>query len=1043
MNLKPVFAVLILLAVAHAQSVRGVIGGVVEDAHSTPIPKVAITLTNIETDAKRTATTDVHGEFTVTTLDPGAYRLEADVSGFVKYEQPLSLEVNQDIRISIKMAQKPTGTAEVKGEPVLLRTETSEMGGVIDSRQILGLPLDGRNFYELSLLLPGVVPAASGSAGSVRGAFSINVNGAREDANNFLLDGAYNGDPKLNGLGVTSPVDAIREFEVATSTYDTSFGRNAGGQISVVTRSGGNQIHSTFYTFIRPGALNADNFFAPKDQPAPDYSRTQSGMVVGGPLVKNRTFFFADFENTNLTAGQTLITSVPTALERTGNFNGSGLTAIDPSTGQPIPGNALPSYYLDSIGSKIANLFPLPNRNVAGANYVSSPNETDFQNHFDIRIDHSIRPADNLFVRYSFVNDSLFTPFAGSSGDSSLPGYGLNIPSRAQNAAVGETHVFTPTLLNEMRLGYNRVSNGDFQQNQGTSINHQLGLPELSANPRDWGMSLVTVNGFSPIGDEPTSPEHGTTNTYQVADNATWVHGRHLVKFGTDIRILQENAYRDVESRGFIDFQGVYTGNPLEELLLGLPTDSGGATMNNPEHLRSHSLDFFVNDTWRVKPNLTVTLGLRYEYNSPAVDAANRAQVYNPASGTLVPVGVNGFPAAGYDPQYHNFAPTLGVAWSPMGHSGTVVRAAYGIHYDQSSLAPGEGLYFSAPYYNLNVYFPIEGLFNLSLDNVFPSNFPFPYPASATAFQRNLETPYIQQWNFGIQQKLGASRVLEVAYVGSKGTHLIDSRDINQPQPSTNPNFVRPNQAFADVDIVESAANSVYHSLQARLEQRLWKGLSMLASYTYAKSIDDASGFFSTTGDPNFPQNSYDLSAERGRSDFDIRQRFTLSYAYDLPIAKGHRWLGGWQSFGVLTFQTGQPFTVALLPDDDNANTGQAALGFGANDRPNVAGTAKLSNPSATEWFNTAAFVLPPYGHFGNAGRNILDGPGLQTVDFSIVKNTKLSERVTFQFRTEFFNLVNHTNFNLPDNFLGSSTFGQIVSARDPRRIQFGVKLFF
>lgn len=372
-----------------------------------------------------------------------------------------------------------------------------------------------------------------------------------------------------------------------------------------------------------------------------------------------------------------------------------------------------------------------------------------------------------------------------------------------------------------------------------------------------------------------------------------------------------------------------------------------------------------------------------------------------------------------------------------------MLRAAYGIHYDQSSLAPGEGLYFSAPYYNLNVYFPIQNYFNLSLDNVFPKDFPYPYPASATAFQRNLATPYIQQWNFGIQQKLGASRVFEIAYVGSKGTHLLDSRDINQPQPSTNPNFVRPNPAFADVDIIESAANSVYHSLQARLEQRLWQGLSMLASYTYAKSIDDSSGFFSTTGDPNFPQNSYDLSAERGRSDFDIRQRFTLSYAYDLPIAKGHRWLGGWQSFGVLTFQTGQPFTVALLADIDNANTGQAALGFGANDRPNVVGNAHLANPSASEWFNTSAFAIPPYGHFGNAGRNILDGPGLQTVDFSIVKNTRVTERVNIQFRTEFFNLVNHTNFNLPDNFLGSSTFGQIVSAKDPRRIQFGVKFLF
>ena len=1043
MTLKSAIVVFTLLGAVQAQTVRGVIGGAITDSKSAPVANASITIVNRDTNLSRTAATDARGEFTIPMLDPGPYLLTVESSGLQKYSQRLSLEVDQEIRVDVRLAASPAQSVEVTGTPALLRAETSAMGGVIDNRQIVGLPLDGRNFYELSLLLPGVVPAAQGSAGSVRGAFAINVNGAREDGNNFLLDGAYNGDPKLNGVGVTPPVDAIREFEVATSTYDTSFGRNAGGQISAVLRSGGNQIHGTAYEFFRNAALDGTNFFAPSDQSSPKYQRNQFGGSIGGPLVKNRTFFFADYEGTRLGAGQTLVTDVPTALERTGDFSQSPFYAVDPSTGQPIPGNKLPSFFQDPIGAKIAALFPLPNRNVAGANYVSSPTETDDQNHFDIRLDHAITKRDDLFGRYSFVNDRLFTPFAGSSGDAEIPGYGLLVPSRAQNASLGETHVFTPAVLNELRVAFNRVSNGDYQQGQGISINHQLGLPELSTNPRDWGMSLVTVNGFSPIGDENTSPEHGTTNTYQITDNATWTRGRHLMKFGFDIRILQENAYRDVASRGFIAFQGIYTGNPLEELLLGLPTDTGGATMNNPEHLRTHSYDFFANDTWRLRPNLTVTLGLRYEYNSPAKDAANRANLYNPATGSLVPVGQNGFPAGGYTGDFNNFAPTIGLAWSPENHRGTVFRAAYGIHYDQSSLAPGEGLYFSAPYFNLNVYYPIQGLFTPSLENPFPNNFPFPYPASATAFQRNLATPYIQQWNFGVQQQIGRSRVLEVAYVGSKGTHLIDSRDINQPHPSPNPNNLRPNPYFSDVDVIESAANSVYHSLQARLEQRLYKGVSLLASYTYSKSIDDSSGFFSTTGDPNFPQNSYDLSAERGRSDFDIRQRFTLSYAYDLPIAKGHRWIGGWQSFGVLTFQTGQPFTVALLPNNDNANTGQSQLGFGANDRPNVVGNPGISNPGPSAWFNTAAFAIAPYGHFGNAGRNILDGPGLETVNFSIVKNTAFNERLTMQFRSEFFNLLNHTNFNLPNNFLGSATFGQLVSAQDPRRIQFGLKFLF
>ncbi len=1034
--------ILACMTAIQGQTIRGVIEGAVLDPAMKPIPGAQVTLTSEETGATRTVRANAQGEFTIPVVPPGVYKIAAEREGLRNIPQKLTLQVDQEIHVEIHMLSGSPETVEVPAIAPLVRTESSAMGGVIDTQMVQGLPLNGRNFYQLSLLLPGVLPSAQGSAGSVRGAFAINVNGTREDANSFLLDGVYNGDPKLNGVSVTPSVDAIREFEVATSTYDTSFGRNAGGQINVVTRSGGNQVHGTAYEFFSNAALDGSNFFAPAGGPSPRYQRNQFGATLGGPVAKNRTFFFADFEGTRLNAGQVLVTNVPTAAERVGDFSHSALYPIDPTTGQPFSDLKIPSFYMSPAGLAIAALYPLPNRNVPGANYVSAPIQTDNQNHFDLRMDHNLRRSDDLFARYSFVDDALFSPFGGS-GFSQVPGYGLNIPGRSQNAALGENHIFTPALINELRLAYNRVSNGDFQQGQGTSINHQVGLPELSTNPRDWGLSLISVNGFSPIGDEYTSPEHGTTNTYQVSDNATWNHGRHLVKFGTDIRVLQQNAYRDVQSRGFLNFTGLLIGNPLEELLLGAPTESGGATLNNPQHLRTHSYDFFANDTWRVRPDLTVTLGLRYEYNSPAVDAGNRANLYNPATGTLAPVGSNGFPRAGYDPDYNNFAPQIGLSWSPGAKGNTVFRAAYGIHYDQSSLAPGEGLYFSAPYYNLNVYFPIQGLVNLSISNPFPSNFPFPFPASATAFERGLRTPYIQQWNFGIQRQLGKSRVFEIAYVGSKGTRLIDSRNINQPKPSTNQQNPGPNPRFSDIDVIESQANSVYHSLQARLQQRLSNGLSLLASYTYSKSIDDASGFFSTTGDPNFPQNSYDLSANRGRSDFDIRQRFTLSYAYDLPIFKGHRFLGGWQSFGVLAFQTGQPFTVALLPTTDNANTGIGTLGFGANDRPNAIGNPGLSNSGPREWFNTAAFVTPPYGQFGNAGRNILDGPGLETVNVSIVKNTALTERLNAQLRAEFFNLLNHTNFNLPDNFVGSPTFGQIVSAQDPRRIQFALKFLF
>ena len=1042
--LKFATPVLFFIAAAYAQTTAGVVRGAITDPAGAMVPGAKVTLTSQDTGARQSATSDERGEFTIASVSPGEYRLEAESSGFKKLARTLMIEVGDQIRVDFRL--------EVGGEggiiwqpalPPMVHADSPAMGGVIDNREILGLPLDGRNFYQLSLLLPGVLPPAEGSAGSVRGAFSISVNGAREDANGFLLDGAYNGDPKLNGVGVTPPLDAIREFEAATSTYDASFGRNAGGQISVVMDNGTNKFHGSAYEFFRNGALDGNNFFAPSGQPAPAYRRNQFGGTLGGPLVRNRTTFFADYEGTRTAAGQTLIANVPTLAERAGDFSQSNLPAVDPTTGQPIPGGKIPRYYLNPIGLGIAALYPQSDRNVARANFVSSPSLTNSLNKFDANLEQYLGDRDYLAARYSFADDNLFEPFAASSGDPAVPGYGLRIPSRSQNASLGEKHVFLPALLNDLRLTLNRVSNGDYPQGQGTSVNRRLGLPELSANPRDWGLTLTSVNGFSAIGDEPTSPEHGTTNTYQLADTANWVQPRHLVKLGFGIRLLQQNAYRDIESHGFFNFTGLLLGNPLEELLLGAPTETGGATENNPQHLRTHSYDFFATDTWRVRTGLVLTLGLRYEYNSPAVDAANRADAYNPENGSLVQLGQGGFPRGGYNPDYHNFAPRIGLAWSPGGHDTTALRAAYGIYYDQSSLAPGEGIYFSAPYYNFNLYYPVPGLVNLSLANPFPSNFPLPYPGSAIAFQRNLRTPYMQQWNFGVQRQLGYARVIEIAYVGSKGTHLIDSRNINQPRPSTNRQNPGPNPNFSEIDIIESQANSTYHSLQARYQQRLWQGLSMLASYTYAKSIDDASGFFNSTGGPNFPQNAYDLSAERGRSDFDIRQRFTLSYGYDLPVLKSHRRLGGWQSFGVLTLQTGQPFTVSLLADDDNANTGISQLGFGANDRPNVTGNPVLSNPTPREWFNTAAFATPPYGHFGNAGRDILDGPGSRTVNFSIVKNTAVTERLNLQFRTEFFNLLNRTNFNLPDNFVGSPTFGQVVSAQDPRRIQFALKIVF
>jgi outer membrane receptor protein involved in Fe transport len=1037
-----------LAAAGHSQSVLGSINGTVLDPSRKPVPAATVAVISEETGRSRSAATNEDGWFRVTLLPAGSYRVEVERSGFAKSTQTVTLEVNQQLRVETVLvtgavAQEVTVTAA----RALLKTDSASISGVIDNVQITGLPLDGRNFAELALLLPGVLPPALGSAGTVRGDFAASINGARDDANSFLLDGVDNGDPKLNGIAVNPPVDAIREFEVLTNGYDASFGRHGGGQVNVVLRSGGNKLHGAVYEFFRNAALDARNFFALGSEPEPKYQRNQFGASVGGPLRRDHTFFFLDYEGRRVREGITRATNVPTAAEREGDFSQSFRAPVNPFTQQPFPGNRIPAQFQHPAGQALARLYPLPNRSVPGQNYVSSPTLRDRDDHFDVRLDTQLARSNDLSVRYSFVDRDLYEPFAGPTF-AAVPGFGNNVPRRAQNLMLGDVHSFSPSFLNELRLGFTRVAAGVFQETAVT--NASAGIPAASRVPRDAGLSFTTITGYSALGQEYNAPIFGATNSYQLVDQATWARGNHQVKFGFDFRYLQQNAFRDVQARGFLSFLGVYTQHPLADVLLGLPTFSGAARLDNPQHLRAESYGFFVQHSYRARPDLTLTAGLRYELVSPPVDHRDRASVYNPATGALAAVGSAGIPRAGYQADRNNLAPRVGFAWNPRCSPtcrGVVVRGGYGIFYDQAALAPGEGLYFNQPYFDLRFFFPVQGVYTLTLTDPFPAQFPIPSPASAFTYQRDLRTAYVQHWNFSVQYPVNRTRVLEVNYAGSKGTKLLGARDINQPNPAPPdprgfPNL-RPNPLFADIDIAESRANSTYHSLQTRFQQRLSGGLALLGSYTFGKALDDTSNFFTSAGDPNFPQDSRNLRAERGRSNFDARQRLVLSYTWDIPVATKSRMWGGWQTHGIWTFQTGRPFTVALLPDLDNSNTGRSNLGFGNNDRPNRVAHGKLSNPSPDRWFDTAAFVISAPGTFGNSGRNILDGPGLQSFNVSLMKNTALAEATTLQLRFEAFNLFNRANFDLPDIFVGSPTFGRISSAQSPRRLQFGLKLLF
>jgi hypothetical protein len=1034
---------------AVAQSTFATVRGTVEDTSDAPLREVELLLVEEETGQARAATSGPGGEFSFALVPPGTHRLEATAPGFKRHLQRLVVRVNEQVRARVVLEIGPISDAVEVAAGVALAGGTPATATVVDNRLVTGLPLDGRNFLELALLVPGAVPAPQGSAASVRGDFAFSVSGGREDANAFLLDGAENLDPKLNTPAVRPAVDAIREFEVLTSTYEAAFGRQGAAQVNVALKSGSNDVHGTAYEFLRTAAFDARNVFAPAGEPAPVYERHQFGGSLGGPIVRGRTFFFANYEGTRAREGLTRLASVPTAAERAGDFSQSLLAPPrNPFTGQPFPDRRIPEWMMHPVGRAIAALYPLPNRDEPFQNFVSSPVQRDDVDNVDARVTHAFGGGSELSVRFSLNDRRLFEPFAGPAF-AAVPGYGTDVPRRGQNLVATDARVLSGTLLSELRVAFTRVSAGATPERRERGDNPDVGLPELSADPRDRGLSFITVSGFSPLGDEYNNPQHGTTNAWQVAETVTWTRGRHLVKLGGDVRVLRQDAFRDVQARGFLTFtdRAPYTGNALADLLLGLPLVTGGARLDNPQRLQAAAWSLFAQDSWQVRPSLTLSAGMRYDYFAPPVDRDDRASVYDPAAGALVAVGTQGVPRGAYDPDRNNVAPRLGVAWSPGRLDGLVVRGGYGVYYNQSALAPSEGLYFSAPHFDFRLYFPLPGL-PLTLSDPFPAFFPLALAQSATAYQRDLRTPYYQHWSGSVQAQVGVAGTVEVGYVASRGRNLLRARDLNQPAPSPGPSVIRPDPRFDDIMFIESQARSRYDSLQARYQQRHARGLSVLASYTLGKSMDDASGFFASAGDPNFPQNSHDPGAEWGRSSFDVRHRLSVGFAWDVPLGQATAgWsrtlLSGWQLAGVITAQSGRPFTVALLPEFDNSNTGRSSLGFGAGDRPNVVASPALDDPTAARWFNIEAFVVPPRGTFGDAGRNIVEGPGFANVNAALIRHLSLPRGTRLQVRAEAFNLFNRTNYGQPDNFVGSPTFGQVLSAGSPRRLQLGARLLF
>jgi len=1055
--------------------------GMVTDKSGALVQRAKVTVRNQETNSLRTVETDQHGEYTVPLLFPGYYEVAVEMSGFRRsIQKDVKLDVDQTLRVDFGLQLGNLAEVVTVSESVpLIQTDTSALGQVVDQGKVSELPLNQRNFLTFALLVPGAQTPAEGSQNSSQGG-AISVNGAREQSNNFLLDGVDNNDPYINQYSVLPSIDAIQEFKVQSSGYSAEFGRTGGAQINIVLKSGANKAHASAFEFVRNRRLDAKNYFdmpdcTPTSVPGtcaeiPRFDRNQFGGTLGGPIRRDRTFFFGSYEGLRLRQAITQEATVPSRFQRVA-------VVAD-----------LPPGYRNPAGDAIFNLIPLANvgKDLVNSNtFVAAPVLRSTADQALVKLDHQIGPKSNISGHYSLFREDRFNPYDPLNNFTLLPGYGSFTQNRSQHAAFTWTQGISPRWLNEFRFGFNRLRARMLQEHSGTNKSKELGFPTVLDNPVDYGYPNVQLLGFDGIGEPVNYPQERRDNTFHFADNAVWQPiSRHSITFGADLRRVQLNAYLNFLARGEWFFLGGLSNNPmaaLTQLLVGIPDFAIGVKGTTDHGLRSTGLSFYFQDDIRVITRFTLNVGLRYEYNSPPTEIQDRFTVpdLSPKSLTCSPkpdcqfirAGTQGVTRATYQKDRNNLAPRIGFAWRPLGTGRFVVRGAYGIFYDVGILNPNIFPRMNPPFFEVTFH-PNSG--RDVIQNILSQpGFAYVQP---NMISPSFQDGYMQHRLLGMQYELLPNWVLDLGYAGSKGTHLLGTRDLNQSAPGSP---TAPFPQFASIFLIESRANSSYDALQLRTERRFSRGLSFLGAYTWSRSIDDSSAVFGSGVTSGIPQDSQNIRAERALSDFHVKHRFVVSYLHDLPFGQGRRWLNrpgwasrlldGWSLTGIVSFQTGHPFTVIRA----TSSSSTAITAFGTPDRPDLIANPFTPGPvransdpgcqrtrsqggraadkvqEPESWFNPCAFSDPGPARFGTAGRNAVIGPGYGSIDLSVLKDIKLvREDRRLQFRAEIFNMLNRPNFDSPNRTFDSPLFAALLSSngqgtKPPRQIQLVLKLIF
>ncbi|MEP7271302.1 MAG: TonB-dependent receptor, partial [Acidobacteriota bacterium] len=1058
-HLTLLLALLVTFSVtALSQQETATITGEVKDTSGALVPKASITVTNVDTNISAKSETNDQGSYIVTSLKPGNYAITVQKQGFNKtVRSGITLQINQVARADLALqVGDVTNTVEVVEAATLLETQTSSRGSVIDQRKIVELPLNGRDYNQLALLSPGVLPGTPRLA-SVNFKGVLNVNGNRTFNNVFLLDGvdniSYSNSFRGENVQLVQPsIEALQEFKIQTNAYSAEFGRSSGAVINATIKSGTNAIHGSVYEFLRNDVLDANNFFSNAlGAPKPRRQRNQFGAAVGGPLIKNRTFWFGDYEGLRDREGVPRTRIVPTALEKAGIFT---TAVVDPfATGRPEFGKdaqgrwVIPSTRWDPVGAKVVALIPNPTVTLNGLPiYASTPITQTRQDQFDVRVDHQFATSLTLFGRYSFVDTNTFrpAPLPGLAEGSFNDAFGSNL-NRSQGLALGLTWTVSPTLVGDFRLGFARGNYFTNPPNFGVDGPAAIGLKNVPNDPSiTGGVPKFNIQGFDAVGRHTSTPQFQTPRSWNPRASFSWNHGQHLIKFGTEFQFVKTKINDLNATIGRMNFENRFTNRAVGDLLLGLPSQlalTSFTVMDQSQRMQF----YFIQDDYKLTSKLTLNVGMRYEYATPAVEANNQFVNFDPKTGKDV-FAKDGsiFDRALIHPDRNNFAPRFGFAYAAT--SRFVVRGAYGVFYNHTVRQGREGLLgFNPPFLVDNLLqtsvtgaAAVASAAPFRLVNGYPTGLLDPTSLSPTISRRaqdaDQRTAYIQQYNFGVQYELMKDLVLDVAYVGNKGTKLNGFRNLNQRAVITNANGSqaagnRPFPLLGDIQWMEDRVGSTYNALQARLEKRFSNGFTGLVSYTWGKALTGSPDHISTsgggagfdTGTFREPQNGNNTAADRGLAEFDIKQRLVASYVLDLPFGRGRKFgdswnraadlvLGGWQVTGIHAVQGGLGLTATL--------GGGSVLNIGGERRarPNLLGDPVLSDSQQTlaRWFNTDAFspaFNPSPQAFGTAGVGIMRGPDSINFDFNLAKNFRVTERVRFQFRTELFNVFNHANF--------------------------------